>query len=95
MKFATAPPKVSACAVSDCAYNINGCRAFAVSVNTAAECSTYIPRDEKVSSPKVNAQVGACQRATCVHNMDLECTAKNVSFDRSDGKAECLSFSQR
>lgn len=87
-------PKVSACAVTDCAYNIDGCRAFAVTVNTAAECGTYIPRDEKIP-PKVNAQVGACQRANCVHNLDLECTATNVTFDRSGGKAECLTFTPR
>lgn len=93
----TAPlmPKVSACAVSDCAYNVDGCRAYAVTVNTASECSTYIPRDAKAGMPQVNAQVGACQRASCAHNMDLECTATKVQFARSDAGVECLTFSAR
>lgn len=93
----TAPimARVSACAVLDCAYNVDGCRAYAVSVNTASECSTYIPREDKAGVPEVNAHVGACQRASCVHNMDLECVAMKVEFARSDGIAECLSYERR
>ena len=45
--------------------------------------------------PEVNAHVGACQRASCVHNMDLECVAMKVEFARSDGIAECLSYERR
>ena len=88
-------PKVAACAVSDCAYNVGGCHAFAVTVNTASECSTYIPRVEKAGAPEVNAQVGACQRASCAFNMDLECTAKDVTFAHSELGAECLTFTRR
>lgn len=93
----TAPivAKVSACAVTDCAYNVDGCRAYAVSVNTASECSTYIPRADKAGMPEVNTQVGACQRASCIHNMDLECVAMKVQFASVDGVAECLSYVRR
>lgn len=36
-------PRVSECTVTSCAYNHDGCRAFAVTIGPeTAECATYV-----------------------------------------------------
>ncbi|MGU3583903.1 hypothetical protein ACLBYD_12070 [Rhodococcus sp. C26F] len=43
------------------------------------------------------SMVGTCQRADCVHNRDLECTAGeiHVGAGTEDHAARCLTYSRR
>ncbi len=84
-------PAVSQCTVAECAYNQDGCHAFAITVGAGAACGTFIPLDVKGGVPARTAQVGACTRADCVHNADLECTAPAIEVG---AEAACLTFAQ-
>ena len=42
--------------------------------------------------PKVLAQVGACQRAECVHNDHLMCKAAEVHVGPGRDNADCLTY---
>lgn len=89
-------PRVSECTVAGCSYNTDeACHAFAVTIDDHSACGTFIPLDVKGGLPRVNSQVGACQRANCVHNQDLECVAESVKMGPSGDTAECLSFQAR
>lgn len=93
-------PVVHECAVSGCSYNQGGCHAFAITVNGsngAADCATFVPLPRKGGLPKVIAQVGACSRADCVHNSNLECTASGVRVGpgQGDHAANCLTYTTR
>lgn len=39
------------------------------------------------------SHVGACQRADCLHNKDLECTAEAVRIGPGADNADCLTYS--
>lgn len=86
-------PHVTECSVDGCSYNHDGCTAFAVTVGQDAQCATFLPLNLKGGLDKVVTQVGACQRSSCVHNADLECTAEAVRI--GGGDADCLSFQER
>jgi hypothetical protein len=88
-----AMPRVQTCTVSSCGYNHDGCTAFAVTIGSAisAECDTYVAGD-KGGMGKALAQVGACKRADCVHNTDLECHAPAIVVGESGDKADCLTY---
>ncbi|MFC8530773.1 DUF1540 domain-containing protein [Nocardia sp. NPDC057227] len=91
-------PHVSECTVSDCSYNHDGCHAFAINVageNGSADCTTFIPLSGKGGLERVNSMVGACQRADCRHNQNLECSAPNirVGIGSGDHSANCLTYS--
>ncbi|AMY18167.1 DUF1540 domain-containing protein [Rhodococcus kroppenstedtii] len=92
-------PEVTDCSVSSCSYNHDGCHAFAISVggsNGTADCATFIPLSTKGGLDVVSPQVGACQRADCAHNKDLECTAAAVRIGagESSDTANCLTYSK-
>ena len=75
-------PLISSCTVDGCSYNHDHeCHAAAVTISstgTEASCVTFIPLGVKGGLDKVVSHVGACQRADCLHNKDLECTAEAV-----------------
>jgi hypothetical protein len=94
----TEMPAVSECTVTGCSYNHDGCHAFAITVsgeNGHAECATFIPLARNGGLPRAVAQVGACSRADCVHNRELECTAAGgVRVAPGDGEnsTNCLTY---
>ena len=97
----TEMPAVSECTVTSCSYNDHaGCHAFAITVsgsNGAADCGTFIPLSAKGGLPKFVSQVGACTRADCAHNANLECTASAVRVGPGEGDhaANCLTYDPR
>lgn len=97
----TEMPAVSECTVTACSYNNHeGCHAFAITVsgsNGAADCGTFIPLSAKGGLPRVMSQVGACTRADCAHNVNLECTASAVRVGPGEGDhaANCLTYTAR
>ncbi|QFZ19440.1 DUF1540 domain-containing protein [Saccharothrix syringae] len=95
----TEMPAVSECTVTGCSYNHDvHCHAFAITVSGedgAADCGTFIPLARKGGLPRAVAQVGACSRADCVHNRELECTAPGgirVAPGEGGHDANCLTY---
>ena len=84
---------VTACATTSCAYNNEGCKAFAVTIAGAekAACATFIALDAR-GGLGGGGKVGACQRLECVHNADLMCTAEGVAIAADQA---CLSYQAR
>lgn len=82
---------VRTCATTSCAYNSEGCTAYAITVagGEQATCATFITLDARGGLPVADGHVGACQRLECVHNADLMCTAEGI--DVSDSAA-CLAY---
>lgn len=97
----TEMPAISECTVTNCSYNDDhDCHAFAITVsgvNGAADCATFVPLDAKGGLPRVMSQVGACSRADCVHNKNLECSASAVKVAPGPGghDANCMTYSSR
>lgn len=85
---------VTSCATTTCAYNSNGCTAFAVTIAGAdkATCATFVTLDARGGLPVADGHVGACQRLECVHNKDLMCSATGIEI--SD-VATCTSYEAR
>jgi len=91
-------PHVSACSVTNCSYNDDGCHAFAITISdkgSGAACATFIPLTAKGGLPRVVAQVGACQRSDCRHNSELECRAAEVHVGVGRDLADCLTYTPR
>ncbi|NLG55586.1 MAG: DUF1540 domain-containing protein [Rhodococcus sp.] len=93
-------PHVSECTVESCSYNVHhDCHAFAINVsgqNGSADCGTFIPLSTKGGLERVTSMVGACQRADCAHNRDLECTAPEIRVGAGgDHNAHCLTYQTR
>lgn len=84
-------PHVTDCTATSCAYNHDGCHAFAVNIDADHSCGTFLSLNEK-GGLDVVAQVGACQRQDCVHNTDLECHASSISVGATTADADCLSY---
>ena len=86
-------PRVRECTVSGCGYNHNGCTAFAITIGSAnSECDTFVDTDAKGGMGQLTAQVGACKRAECVHNTDLECHAPAIVVGSGADAADCLTY---
>ncbi len=89
-------PRVSECSVHGCSYNDHShCQAAAVTIGGTpgdAECATFIPLGTKGGLDKVVSHVGACQRAECVFNSSLECTAASVRVGPGAESADCLTY---
>jgi hypothetical protein len=86
-------PKVQDCSVTDCGYNHDGCRAFAITIGDAnSQCDTYIGTADKGGLERVTAQVGACKQAECRHNQGLECHAPAISVAPGPDLADCQTF---
>lgn len=85
---------VKACATTTCAYNTDGCTAFAVTIagTDKATCATFVTLDARGGLPVADGHVGACQRLECVHNKDLMCSAAGIEI--SD-VATCTSYEVR
>ena len=85
---------VKSCATTTCAYNTNGCTAFAVTIAGGAKpsCATFVTLDARGGLPVADGQVGACQRLECVHNKDLMCGAAGIEISDT---ATCLSYEAR
>jgi hypothetical protein len=91
-----AMPRVQNCTVSGCGYNHGGCTAFAITIGQASsECDTYIDTADKGGTGHAEAQVGACKRASCVHNTELECHAPSITVGAGEDRADCLTFEPR
>ena len=84
---------ISTCTATSCAFNNGGCTAFAITVDGAAACSTFITLDARGGLPVAEGHVGACQRLECVHNTDLMCTADAIAIGADT--AACLSYEAR
>lgn len=88
-------PRVTECAVNSCAYNHDGCHAFAITIESdAATCGTFFDVPTKGGVGPI-AQVGACQQTTCRHNESLECHAPAIQVASNGHIADCQTFSAR
>lgn len=92
MPGATRMPQVQECSVTRCAYNHDGCRAFAITVGSSdqARCHTFVEMPVRGGVDALLAQVGACQRADCRHNAELECHAPGIKVGHDT--ADCLTY---
>jgi uncharacterized protein DUF1540 len=90
-------PRVQTCTVSACSYNHDGCTAYAITIGSpsSAECDTFYDSAEKGGLGKALAQVGACKRADCTHNANLECRAPAIVVGESGDKADCLTYEKK
>lgn len=92
--MAATMPRVLDCSVESCSYNkTKSCGAAAITVGYAQTCTTFIPLNIKGGLDTAAPFVGACQKADCVHNSALECTADAISVGATT--ADCLSFKSR
>lgn len=94
MATTTEMPRVRDCAVRSCAYNQNGCHAFAITVGSSdrAHCETFADVPIKGGVTTMIAQVGACKRADCRHNDDLVCHAPSITIGPDLDAADCLTY---
>ncbi|MDK9295443.1 DUF1540 domain-containing protein [Propionibacterium freudenreichii] len=84
---------IKSCSTSACAFNHNGCTAFAVTIggsDAKPTCRTFIELDARGGLSSANGKVGACQRLECTHNKDLMCTASSIEVGGS--QADCLAY---
>jgi hypothetical protein len=58
----------------------------------SSECDTFVDSSEKGGMGQAIAQVGACKRADCKHNTDLECHAPAIVVGQSGDSADCLTY---
>ncbi|WP_315580228.1 DUF1540 domain-containing protein [uncultured Actinomyces sp.] len=86
-------PLVQDCSVSECSYNNNGCAAGAVTIGYGRTCSTFVPLSVRGGLGRKNPVVGACQKADCSFNTDLECTASAIRVGSTS--ADCLTYQAR
>ncbi len=87
--------QVSSCTTTACAFNNEGCTAFAITVGGAdtAACDTFTTLDLRAGLSDAHGQVGACQRLDCSHNEALMCTASGISI--TGDTATCADYSAR
>jgi hypothetical protein len=86
-------PRVQTCTVTDCGYNHDGCTAFAITIGEVnSECGTFAGSGLSGGTGIAIAQVGACKRAECKYNSDLECQAPAITVGASVDKADCLTY---
>ncbi|MDO4613313.1 MAG: hypothetical protein Q4B10_04545 [Actinomycetaceae bacterium] len=86
----TTMPQVSECQATTCAFNHDGCQAFAMTMGEGG-CTTFIALDTLGGLPTVDAQVGACQRGDCTFNHQLVCSAPAVRVDANEA---CLTYTK-
>lgn len=87
-----AMPSVRECDVVSCAFNHEGCSAFAMTMGSKG-CATFIPLDTVGGLDSVRAQVGACQKVDCIYNENLECRTNFIRISGSQG--ECMMYQAR
>jgi hypothetical protein len=89
-------PIVSTCSAEGCSYNHDhDCHAAAITVvGDSSACATFVSGDGKGGAADAG-RVGACHRADCVHNSDLECSAERVEIGAGADVADCLTYAAR
>lgn len=88
-------PEVAECQIRQCAYNVsNGCHARAITIGDGVHpgCDTYFKSSVHASDANMQAGVGACKVANCVHNDDFECQAQNIRVGNRGKTVECLTY---
>ncbi|MET1037939.1 MAG: DUF1540 domain-containing protein [Aeromicrobium sp.] len=87
-------PEVHTCSVEGCSYNSDAaCHAGAITVSgDQAACGTFIDIGGHGGLSKTLAKVGACHRADCTHNDNLECGAESISVGPGADAADCLTY---
>ena len=89
-------PRVQTCTVTGCGYNHDGCRAFAITIGRSnSACNTFVDSTDKGGFDQMTAQVGACQKAECKFNHDLECQAPSITVGPGVDNADCMTFEPR
>ncbi|WP_342372669.1 DUF1540 domain-containing protein [Propioniciclava soli] len=85
---------IKSCAMMECAFNSDGCTAYAITVGGQkdASCVTFVTLDARGGLGTADAHVGACQRLECVHNADLMCTADSIGVSAD---ANCAQYEVR
>ncbi|MGV1005849.1 MAG: DUF1540 domain-containing protein [Candidatus Nanopelagicales bacterium] len=88
-------PIVAMCTVDGCSYNHDAsCHAFAITIGAEnAHCDTFIEIPLHGGLPLVTTRVGACHRADCTHNSELECSADDIKVGPGRDVADCLTYS--
>ncbi|KAB1153058.1 DUF1540 domain-containing protein [Micromonospora sp. DSM 115977] len=100
MTAAVEMPRVQECVVAACSYNhTNDCHAFAITIGSPdhAHCHTFVemPAVRGGVDGGMTAQVGACQRADCQHNEQLECHAPSIKVGPDNDMADCMTYVSR
>ncbi|MEU6021636.1 DUF1540 domain-containing protein [Micromonospora sp. NPDC047134] len=99
MTAALEMPRVQECVVAACAYNhTNDCHAFAITIGSMdhAHCHTFVEMPAiRAGADGQKAQVGACKRADCRHNEQLECQAPSIRVGPDADMADCMTYNPR
>lgn len=88
-------PRVSACSIGECAYNVSrACHAIAITIGDGKHpmCDTFFKSMTR-GGARETAGVGACKVTTCRHNKDFECGAADIRIGESSNHGNCLTFS--
>lgn len=91
-------PVVSACSITDCAYNTDErCHAKAITIGDGdtPHCDTLFCGSPSVKSVRQQAGIGACKVSSCSYNDDLECSANSITVGLADDSVKCLTYSTR
>lgn len=97
MKRIVEMPEVNACSVAGCAYNVSKeCHARGINVGGPLDhkCDTACEFRSHTHHSSL-AGVGACKAVSCKFNQDLECSAEGIKVGMMDGKANCLTFTEK
>ncbi|WP_420174379.1 DUF1540 domain-containing protein [Luteococcus sp. OSA5] len=86
-------PIIDSCATTACALNNGKCQAYAITVGSAAACTTFTELDARAEISAEDGRVAVCQRLECTHNQNLSCTAQSISV--GEEKGNCLSYQAR
>jgi uncharacterized protein DUF1540 len=86
-------PIISTCSAEGCSYNHDhDCHAAAITVlGHGSSCGTFVQNGSK-GGVEATGKVGACHRADCRHNAELECTAEQIEVGASQDVADCLTY---
>ena len=89
-------PQVRACAITDCAYNVDkSCHARAITIGDGVHpgCDTAF-LDAPLHTQDTNriAGVGACKVSGCRYNDDLECDAESIEVGFVGKGINCLTY---
>jgi hypothetical protein len=86
-------PKVSKCAVKECAYNKKDmCHAAAITVGGPQPCCDTFAELAHKGGIEDTGVVGACKVDNCRYNEKLGCSAKTIEIARRTCDADCLTF---
>lgn len=98
MKISVEMPNVSACQVTECAYNRDqNCHARAITVGDGVKpgCDTFFVSASHVQKNAETAGVGACKVSGCRYNDDLECQAAAIEVGFLGDSVDCLTYTPK